>query len=147
MQRIAERAFALRQMHELDPREIPDETLVDRILASERITDVLECWPMRGRLKEVYLGGVVFLRAGLSPGERCWLKAHALYHHLEDDGNEIHLDAVSHIGMRQSERRAEVFTGWLLLGESWRGRDGWEIAELSGLPEQRIARWLRLKGN
>lgn len=93
---------------------------------------------------EVYLCGVVVLNPRLTTQMKRWLIAHALYHHLRHDGNQLYRDSTDQSWWtRQQERGANLFAGYLLWGT--RANLGpiepYELAEESDVPTECVEQW------
>jgi hypothetical protein len=107
-----ERGLAVRAAHGL--RGPPDDRALDALLAAEGLPVIERC-PFGGRLREVYLAGVLGIRAGQPPGWVRWLKCHGLGHHLLHHGNRLYAEGKLYLWRRQ-EAEAELFAGTLLFG-------------------------------
>lgn len=94
-----------------------------------------------GGVHEVYLGQCIALNASLTVRDRRWLVPHGLAHHLFDCGNQFSVDWIRRA---KSERRAELFAGWLLMGDP-PALSALQLAEFHELPHERVARWLDLR--
>lgn len=87
---------------------------LDRLLAASGLR-VIEGCPFNGRVREVYVNGLLGIRAGLSPEWARWLKLHGLGHHLLHRGNHLYVSNGLHLWQEQ-ELEAELFAGAVLLG-------------------------------
>lgn len=108
---------ALRAQHGI--RWIATEDDVDRVIAdSDPPIEVVEGWGFRShRLKAQRVERAIYLRDGLTAGERIVYKAHELGHVLQHAGNQLFLalPQTVHLKNRQ-ELAAQMFAGGLLLG-------------------------------
>lgn len=78
-------------------------------------------FPLRGRLQEVIIDGVVAVRRDMPRPWFRWYVSHALGHHLLHVGSGFYLESWQWVNVAQAEREAEVFAAWLLAGpEGWR---------------------------
>ena len=78
-------------------------------------------FPLRGRLHEVIVDGVVGVRQGLPRPWFRWYVAHAVGHHLLHVGTGFYLESWQWVNVAKAEREAEEFAAWLLAGpEGWR---------------------------
>lgn len=95
--------------------------------------------PLKGRLQEVYLNGVIILKRGLSFPKRRHLIAHALGHHFLRQGNHLYLNERSHLFRSEHERQAEAFAAHLLIPDDLLPphlhRPPWELAKRFQVPE------------
>jgi hypothetical protein len=110
--RARERGLTVRAAHSLFGA--PDDRALDALLRAEGLAVVERC-PFDGRLREVYLGGVLGIRAGQSTGWVRWLKCHGLGHHLLHHGNRLYAEGKLYL-WRLQEAEAELFAGTLLFG-------------------------------
>jgi hypothetical protein len=108
-----QRGLAVRAAHGLGG--VPDDRALDALLRAEGL-GVHERCPFGGRLREVYLGGVLGIRAGQPAGWVRWLKCHGLGHHLLHRGNRLYAEGKLYLWRRQ-EAEAELFAGTVLLGD------------------------------
>jgi len=88
---------------------------LDGLLTSLDI-EVLEV-PLKGRLKEIFFGDHIVLKAGLSPLEKRELTAHALGHHFMHAGSHYAAAKKIYTFSNYHEKQAEVFAAYLLIPE------------------------------
>lgn len=113
MRSVRERALALRAAHGLVGS--PDDRALDALLAAAGLRVVERC-PLVGRLREIYMGGVLAIRAGQPRSWVRWLKAHGLGHHLLHHGNRLYAEGPLYL-WEQQEAEAELFAGTLMFGD------------------------------
>lgn len=101
---------------------------------------IIRIYPLVG-IKGAWFGRGIVTSSELSDTERRWTLAHELGHHVLHAGNRFYFNSSAR---DKQERQADLFAGWLLLGDSWEGEEPWDIAEEAQLPEDRIRRWLGL---
>lgn len=132
-----QRAFELRQRFGLAGR-VPNEAF--RAIADAYRLPVLRR-PL-DTLDGVYLGNLILLHVHLAHDELRWGFPHELAHHLFDVGND--LTERDWVPRARRERRAELFSGYLLMGDPV-GLPAWWLAQHHDLPYERVARWLDLR--
>jgi len=76
---------------------------------------VVEGCPFAGRVREVYVAGVLGLGSQLTPAATRWLTCHGLGHHLLHQGNHLCTDARV---FRQQDAEAEAFASALIFGDT-----------------------------
>jgi len=86
---------------------------LDKVLEAQGI-QALDV-PLAGRLKELYFGDIIVVKAGISKQERRELITHALGHHFLHAGNHYAASQGAYSWDKYQERQAEVFAAYLLI--------------------------------
>ncbi len=115
------------------------ESALDEALAAEGF-QVIET-PADLPVREFRRGKVIGIRADQPSSWRVWLKAHALGHCLLHRGDQDQFS--NQVLLRKQEREADLFAGWLLIGDLW-CESVWELAEERGVPVECVERWLEM---
>lgn len=117
---------------------ITEEALDAALIAEElRVIDVPTGLP----LEEFRKGKTIGIRADQPASWRLWLKAHALGHYLLHRGDQF--NDCDEVRLARQEREADLFAGWLLIGDVW-CESVWELAEERGIPVECVQRWLEM---
>lgn len=74
--------------------------------------------PLVGRLREIYFGDAIVIRADLPGTEKRELLAHAIGHHLMHAGNHFTLQNRIYSTGNYHEKQADVFAAFLLVPEA-----------------------------
>lgn len=105
-------------------------------------------WPLRGRLREIIVDGVIAIDDRQPAPWVRWLTAHAVGHHTLHTGSAFYLDAWQWVGRVKPEREAEEFAAGLLMparGAQGLGPDA--LARRLGLPPAKVrAAWPLWRG-
>lgn len=72
-------------------------------------------WPLRGRLREIIVDGVIAIDSGQPGPWARWLTAHAVGHHALHTGTSFYLDTWQWVNRVKPEREAEEFAAGLLM--------------------------------
>ena len=92
-------------------------------------------FPLKGRLKEVIIDGIIGVKPGLSRPWFRWCIAHAIGHQTLHVGTSLYLESWQWPAHSKAERQAEEFAAWLLCGPTWLQFSAREL----GVPEEKLA--------
>jgi hypothetical protein len=122
---------------------IPERpTLLGLARSLRRVGLAVRQIPLGPEAYGAWFGRVLVVNSSLPVAERIWCVGHELSHQQFDAGNHFRLDWVR---VAQRDRRAEVFSGFFLMGPAAETAPAWVLVERHGLPYARVARWIDLR--